>query len=72
MSNTITPTVWLRLLRRERANWLGDTSVNGLRQSHGILVNYVYDEGHIAGNHEAYVHHGTVVHSNEVRRWLDG
>src|SRR6266568_785168 len=23
MSNTMTPTVWLRLLRRERANWLG-------------------------------------------------
>ena len=23
MSKTMTPTVWLRLLRRERANWLG-------------------------------------------------
>jgi malonyl-CoA decarboxylase len=58
--------------RLERLNWLGDTSVNGLRQSHGMLVNYVYDEGQIAGNHEAYVHNGTVVHSDEVSRLLHG
>ena len=58
--------------RLERINWLGDTSVNGLRQSHGTLVNYVYDEGQIAGNHEAYVHNGTVVHSEEVSRLLHG
>jgi malonyl-CoA decarboxylase len=58
--------------RLERLNWLGDTSVNGLRQSHGMLVNYVYDEDQIAGNHEAYVHNGTVVHSDEVRRLLHG
>jgi malonyl-CoA decarboxylase len=56
--------------RLERINWLGDTSVNGLRQSHGMLVNYVYDEEQIAGNHEAYVHDGTVVHSDAVRRLL--
>jgi malonyl-CoA decarboxylase len=58
--------------RLERMNWLGDTSVNGRRQSHGILVNYVYDEHQIASNHEAYVHNGTVVHSDEVSRLLSG
>jgi malonyl-CoA decarboxylase len=56
--------------RLERINWLGDTSVNGLRQSHGLLVNYVYDEQQIPANHEAYVHDGTVVHSHEVSRLL--
>ncbi len=58
--------------RLERINWLGDTSINGLRQSHGMLVNYVYDEEQIAANHEAYVHDGTVVHSDAVRRLLAG
>jgi malonyl-CoA decarboxylase len=56
--------------RLERINWLGDTSVNGLRQSYGMLVNYVYDEQQIAGNHEAYVHDGTVVCSDEIRSLL--
>jgi malonyl-CoA decarboxylase len=56
--------------RLERINWLADTSVNGLRQSHGMLVNYVYDESQIASNHEAYVHDGTVVHSDEVSHLL--
>jgi malonyl-CoA decarboxylase len=58
--------------RLERINWLGDTSVNGLRQSQGMLVNYVYDEDQIAGNHEAYVHEGTVAHSEAVGRLLAG
>jgi malonyl-CoA decarboxylase len=58
--------------RLERINWLGDTSVNGFRQSLGMLVNYVYDEDHIAGNHEAYVHEGIVAHSDEVGRLLAG
>jgi malonyl-CoA decarboxylase len=56
----------------ERLNWLGDTSVNGLRQSHGMLVNYVYDEDQIGANHEAYVHDRTVVHSNVVSRLILG
>jgi malonyl-CoA decarboxylase len=58
--------------RLERINWLGDTSVNGFRQSQGMLVNYVYDEDQIAGNHEAYVHDGTVAQSDEVGRLLAG
>jgi malonyl-CoA decarboxylase len=58
--------------RLERINWLGDTSINGFRQSQGVLVNYVYDEDQIAGNHEAYVHEGIVAHSDEVGRLLVG
>jgi malonyl-CoA decarboxylase len=56
--------------RLERINWLGDTSVNGLRQSHGLLVNYVYDEAQIASNHDAYVHEGVVAYSEHIRRLL--
>jgi malonyl-CoA decarboxylase len=54
----------------ERINWLGDVSPNGLRQSHGLLVNYVYGDAEIASNHEAYVHDGTVAHSPAIDRLL--
>jgi malonyl-CoA decarboxylase len=54
----------------ERINWLADVSANGLQQSHGILVNYVYDESQVAENHESYVHEGRVAHSEEVGRLL--
>lgn len=56
--------------RLERINWLGDVSANGLRQSHGILVNYVYDESEVSENHEAYVHEGRVAHSEDIARLL--
>lgn len=58
--------------RLERINWLGDTSFNGMRQSHGLLVNYVYDESHIDQNHEAYLHEGVVAHSEGITRLLNG
>jgi malonyl-CoA decarboxylase len=54
----------------ERINWLGDISPNGLRQSHGLLVNYVYDDAEIARNHEAYVHEGRVAHSPAIAALL--
>ncbi len=37
-----------------RINWLADLSSNGLKQSAGILVNYVYDLDEIVRNHEEY------------------
>lgn len=52
----------------ERINWLGDTLPKGLRQSHGLMVNYLYDLGQIEQNHEAYVEHHTVLASGPVRR----
>jgi malonyl-CoA decarboxylase len=54
--------------RLERINWLADTSPKGLRQSHGIMVNYQYDLADIEKNHEAYAEGRTVVTSNAVRR----
>ncbi|MEX0752722.1 MAG: malonyl-CoA decarboxylase [Xanthobacteraceae bacterium] len=52
--------------RLERINWLADTSPKALRQSHGLMVNYLYDLDDIEKNHEAYAEHHTVVASSAV------
>ena len=56
--------------RIERLNWLADTSDKGMKQSAGIMVNYVYDPAEIERNHEAYRLHGKVALSSELRRLL--
>jgi malonyl-CoA decarboxylase len=56
--------------RLERINWLGDTSEKGLREAHGLMVNYRYDLKEIERNHEAYANDGTVVASRAVRALL--
>ena len=56
--------------RLERLNWLGDGSDNGITQSHGLMVNYLYDLDDIEKNHEAYAGGQRVVASNAVRRLL--
>lgn len=54
----------------ERINWLGDKSAKGLRQSHGIMVNYLYDLKSIEKNHEAYINEGYVAASKGVHQML--
>lgn len=56
--------------RLERLNHLGDVSPKGLRQAHGLMVNYRYDLDAIEKNHEAFANHGTVIASNAVLRAL--
>jgi len=56
--------------RLERINWLGDKSAKGLRQSHGIMVNYLYDLKDIESNHEAYINEGVITASRAVRLLL--
>lgn len=56
--------------RLERLNFLGDVSQNGLRQSHGLMVNYLYDLGEIEKNHEALAERGRIAASADVRRAL--
>jgi malonyl-CoA decarboxylase len=56
--------------RLERLNWLADTSEKGLREAHGLMVNYRYDVSEIERNHEAYAQDGTVVASRAVRALL--
>lgn len=53
--------------RVERINWLGDTSVKGLKQSYGMMVNYLYKLNEIEKNHEQYKGQGKVVASSAVR-----
>lgn len=52
--------------RLEHINWLGDTSANGITQSAGILVNYLYDLSALERQHEAYANEGTVAVSDDV------
>jgi malonyl-CoA decarboxylase len=56
--------------RLERIDWLGDTSAKGLRESAGIMVNYLYRLEDIEKNHEAYANQGTVAASSAVRKLL--
>jgi malonyl-CoA decarboxylase len=53
--------------RVERLNWLGDTSPNGLRQSFGMMVNYLYKLPDVEANHEAYTGEGRVTASPALR-----
>ncbi len=54
--------------RLERLNLLGDTSERALRQSHGLMVNYLYDLEDIERNHEAYAQQHAVVAAGAVTR----
>src|SRR3954452_23834427 len=56
--------------RLERINWLGDVAPKALRESAGIMVNYLYRLEDIEKNHEAYANQGEVAASSAVRRLL--
>jgi malonyl-CoA decarboxylase len=53
--------------RLDRINWLADTSATGLRQSGGLMANYVYDVADLERNHELYARSGQVVCSRRVQ-----
>jgi malonyl-CoA decarboxylase len=54
--------------RLERLDWPADTSDRALKQSYGLMVNYLYDLDYIERNHEAYAQQHAVVASSAVRR----
>ena len=56
--------------RLERINWLADTSPRGVKQSAGLMVNYLYKLDDIEENHEAYARDGRVVVSDSLKRLL--
>ncbi|HWG03644.1 MAG TPA: malonyl-CoA decarboxylase [Beijerinckiaceae bacterium] len=56
--------------RLERLNWLGDSSPRAMRESAGLMVNYLYDLDEIEKNHEAYANQGEIIAANAVRRLL--
>jgi malonyl-CoA decarboxylase len=56
--------------RLERINFLGDRSPKGLRESHGVMVNYLYDLDSVELNHEAFAEKGEIAASSAVRKLL--
>jgi malonyl-CoA decarboxylase len=58
--------------RLERLNWLADVSEKGLEQSHGLMVNYLYELDEIEENHEAYAQQRTVIAASAVNRLVKG
>lgn len=54
--------------RLERLNWRADSSDNGLRQSAGIMVNYLYKLSDIEKNHESYTGAGRITAAQAVRK----
>lgn len=51
--------------RLEQINWMADPSKRGLRQSLGMMVNYLYDPNAIEANHDRFVH-GRIAASRQV------
>jgi malonyl-CoA decarboxylase len=56
--------------RLERIDWLGDLSPKGMRESAGIMVNYLYRLEDIEKNHEAYANQDEIAASGAVKRLL--
>ncbi|BEI41468.1 malonyl-CoA decarboxylase [Polynucleobacter sp. HIN9] len=50
-------------------NWAGDLSKNGLRQSAGLMVNYLYDLSSVEENHERFVN-GDIIYSCSVGKLI--
>jgi len=50
-----------------RINWAADLSKKGLRDSAGLMVNYLYDLDRVEENHERFTQ-GEVIHSRSVSR----
>jgi CoA:oxalate CoA-transferase len=57
--------------RIERINWMADLSRKGIRESHGLMVNYLYDLTQIEVNHEAFANRRPVAASREVAALID-
>jgi malonyl-CoA decarboxylase len=58
--------------RVERLNFLADRSLKGLRQSAGLMVNYLYKLDEIDANHEAYSGDGVIAASAPMRGLVKG
>ncbi len=52
--------------RIERVNWMADMSEKGIRESHGLMVNYLYDLAAVEKNHEGFANGRGVSMSDEV------
>jgi malonyl-CoA decarboxylase len=55
-----------------RINWPADFAPGALKQSHGLMINYLYELDAIEARHEAFAANGTVACGPEVQRALHG
>jgi malonyl-CoA decarboxylase len=55
----------------ERINFAGDGSRNGLKQAHGVMVNYLYRSSKIEKNAQRFAEANEVVSSLDVKRLLE-
>jgi malonyl-CoA decarboxylase len=51
----------------QQLNWMADISPKGIRQSCGMMVNYLYDPLTIDTNSEGYVQTGSIAMSSDIR-----
>jgi malonyl-CoA decarboxylase len=58
--------------RLERINWLADTSSKGMRESAGMMVNYLYRLDHIDENQTAYEVDARIAAAPAVTGLLNG
>jgi malonyl-CoA decarboxylase len=58
--------------RVERLNWRADTSEKGVKESAGLMVNYLYDPARIEEYHEEYVGEGRRPAATAIRRLARG
>ena len=58
--------------RVERINWRGDVSEKGLKESAGLMVNYLYDPARIEDYHEEYVGEGRRPAATAIRKLARG
>lgn len=56
--------------RLEQLNWMGDSSQKGLRQSAGMMVNYLYDLPAIEELHERFANRGSIATGKPVRQLI--
>lgn len=56
--------------RLERIDYLADLSPRALEQSHGLMVNYVYDLSQIEANHEAFAAEGRFIAAPAILKLL--
>ena len=56
--------------RIKQLNWAADLTTNGIQQSAGMMVNYLYDLPNIEKNHEAYQSKGEISAFAAVRKLL--
>lgn len=58
--------------RLEQLHAGANLAPDGVKQSYGLMVNYLYDLSSIEANHEAYANQGKVIASKPVQKLLAG